>query len=334
MITSDFGELVFLVGRVGLAVVVLLLLVAYLTYVERKIIAAVQLRRGPNTVGIFGLLQPFADALKLLHKETIFPSLARKTLFLLAPMITFVFSFMAWAVIPVGAGLVFADISLGVLYIMAISSLAVYGLMMAGWASQSTYALLGALRSVAQMISYGISLGLVIVSVLLCAGSLNLTRIVEAQRDLWFVVPLFPMFVIFLISVFAETNRAPFDLPEAEAELVAGYHVEYTSMPFALFFLAEYANMVLMSAMATLLFLGGWLSPCVCLDFLPGPFWFCLKLSGVLFLFILVRASFPRFRYDQLMHLGWKVFLPFSFSWVILTAGVLLFLGKLPGASL
>jgi NADH-quinone oxidoreductase subunit H len=329
-IPSDFLALLLLIGRICLAVVALLLIVAYLTYVERKVIAAIQLRKGPNTVGIFGLLQPFADALKLLHKETIFPSLSRKTLFLLAPVVTFVFSFMAWAVIPVGAGVVFADISVGVIYIMALSSLAVYGIIIAGWASQSTYALLGGLRSAAQMISYELSLGLVIVPVLLCAGSLNLSQIVEAQRDLWFVIPLFPMFIIFLISVFAETNRAPFDLPEAEAELVAGYHVEYTSMPFALFFLAEYANMILMSAMATLLFLGGWLSPLASLDFLPGPFWFCLKLSFVLFLFVWVRASFPRFRYDQLMHLGWKVFLPFSLGWVILTAGVLLVLDKLP----
>jgi NADH-quinone oxidoreductase subunit H len=329
-ISNDFLALLVLIGRISLAVVSLLLIVAYLTYVERRIIGAIQLRKGPNAVGIFGLLQPFADALKLLHKETIFPSLARKTLFLLAPFITFVFSFMAWAVIPVGAGLVFADISVGVLYIMALSSLAVYGIIIAGWASQSTYALLGGLRSAAQMISYELSLGLVVVPVLLCAGSLNLTQIVEAQRDLWFAIPLFPMFIIFLISVFAETNRAPFDLPEAEAELVAGYHVEYTSMPFALFFLAEYANMILMSAMATILFLGGWLSPIAALDFLPGPFWFCLKLSFVLFLFVLVRASFPRFRYDQLMHLGWKVFLPFSLGWVILTAGVLVVFDKLP----
>jgi len=330
-IPNDFLTLFLLIIRISVAVVALLLIVAYLTYVERKVIAAIQLRKGPNTVGIFGLLQPFADALKLLHKETIFPSLSRKTLFILAPVVTFVFSFIAWAVIPVGAGAVFADISVGVLYIMALSSLAVYGIIIAGWASQSTYALLGGLRSAAQMISYELSLGLVIVPVLLCAGSLNLSQIVEAQRGLWFVVPLFPMFIIFLISVFAETNRAPFDLPEAESELVAGYHVEYTSMPFALFFLAEYANMILMSAMATILFLGGWLSPIAALDFLEGPFWFCLKISFVLLLFVLVRASFPRFRYDQLMHLGWKVFLPFSLGWVILTAGVLLMLDKLPG---
>ncbi len=311
-----------LFGRVALAIIFLLLLVAYLIYVERKIIAAIQRRKGPNIVGFFGLLQPFADALKLLHKETIVPSLSPKILFLLAPVLTFFFSFMAWAVIPIGAGYVFADISVGLLYLMALTSLSGYGILIAGWASQSTYALLGSLRSAAQMISYEISLSLVLVPVLLLSGSLNLTAIVEAQQNLWFIIPLFPMFVIFLISVFAETNRAPFDLPEAEAELVAGYHVEYTSMSFAFFFLAEYANMILMSAMATILFLGGWLSPCEGLIHLPGPVWFCLKISLVLFLFMWVRASFPRLRYDQLMRLGWKVLLPFSFAWVILTAGV------------
>lgn len=326
----DWANLLLLTGQVGIAVVALLLAVAYLTYVERKIIAAVQLRRGPNVVGFFGLLQPFADALKLLHKETIFPTHSKKALFLLAPVGTFVLSFMAWAVIPIDMGVVFADINVGILYLLAVSSLAVYGLVMAGWASQSTYGLLGALRSAAQMISYEVSLGLVIITVLLCTGSLNLTSIVEAQRGLWFVIPHFPMFIVFLISIFAETNRAPFDLPEAEAELVAGYHVEYSSMPFAFFFLAEYGNMILMSALATILFLGGWLPPFNFLDFLPGAFWFFLKVSLILFLFILVRSALPRFRYDQLMQLGWKVFLPFSLGWVMLTAGFLLFFNKLP----
>ena len=330
LMLSEWGDVILLTGRVALAVVALLLCVAYLTYVERKVIAAIQLRRGPNVVGVFGLLQPFADAIKLLHKETIFPSLSKKTLFLLAPVVTFVLSFMAWAVIPIDAGVVFADINVGVLYIMAISSLAVYGLIIAGWASQSTYALLGALRSAAQMISYEVSLGLVIISVLLCTGSLNLTRIVEAQKDLWFMVPQFPMFIVFLISIFAETNRTPFDLPEAEAELVAGYHVEYSSMPFALFFLAEYANMILMSALTVILFLGGWYAPFGLFEFIPGAVWFLLKVSLILFLFIWVRASLPRFRYDQLMQLGWKVFLPFSLVWVMLTAGFLLFFNKLP----
>ena len=329
-LSVEWQAFLLLSGRITLAILLLILCVAYLTYVERKIIAAVQCRRGPNIVGFFGLLQPFADALKLLHKETIFPTQAKKGLFLLAPVFTFVLSFMAWSVIPVGQGLVFSDISVGVLAVLALSSLAVYGLLMAGWASQSTYGILGALRSAAQMISYEVSLSLVIVSVLLWTGTLNLSQIVEAQKDLWFVIPLFPMFVVFLIGIFAETNRAPFDLPEAEAELVAGYHVEYSSMPFALFFLAEYANMMLMSALTTVLFLGGWLPPMEILSWLPGPFWFFLKMSLILFLFILVRATLPRFRYDQLMTIGWKVLLPFSLGWVILTAGFLLIIGKLP----
>lgn len=329
-LSVEWQAFLLLSGRITLAILLLILCVAYLTYVERKIIAAVQRRRGPNVVGFFGLLQPFADALKLFHKETIFPTQAKKGLFLLAPVFTFVLSFMAWSVIPVGQGLVFSDISVGVLAVLALSSLAVYGLLMAGWASQSTYGILGALRSAAQMISYEVSLSLVIVSVLLWTGTLNLSQIVEAQKELWFVIPLFPMFVVFLIGIFAETNRAPFDLPEAEAELVAGYHVEYSSMPFALFFLAEYANMMLMSALTTVLFLGGWLPPMEILSWLPGPFWFFLKMSLILFLFIMVRATFPRFRYDQLMTIGWKVLLPFSLGWVILTAGFLLIIGKLP----
>jgi NADH-quinone oxidoreductase subunit H len=330
LISPALQDFLCLSGRVTLAIVLLLLCVAYLTYVERKIIASVQMRRGPNVVGFFGLLQPFADAIKLLHKETIFPSQAKKVLFLGAPVLTFVLSLMAWAIIPIGDGMVFSDISVGLLAILALSSLAVYGLLIAGWASQSTYGILGALRSAAQMISYEVSLGLVIVSVLLWTGTLNLSRIVEAQKDLWFIVPLFPMFIVFLVGIFAETNRTPFDLPEAEAELVAGYHVEYSSMPFAFFFLAEYANMILMSALTTILFLGGWLPPFKALSFLPGPFWFFLKVSLILFLFIMVRATLPRFRYDQLMSIGWKVLLPFSLGWVILTAGFLLMLDKLP----
>ncbi|MBM3610301.1 MAG: NADH-quinone oxidoreductase subunit NuoH [Alphaproteobacteria bacterium] len=330
LIPCEWQNFLLLSGRIALALVLLIVCVAYLTYVERKIIAAVHLRRGPNVVGLFGLLQPFADAIKLLHKETIFPTQAKKGLFLLAPILTFVLSFMAWAVIPIGQRLVFSDISVGILAILALSSLAVYGLLMAGWASQSTYGILGALRSAAQMISYEVSLSLVIVSVLLWTGTLNLTKIVEAQKDLWFVIPLFPMFIVFLIGIFAETNRAPFDLPEAEAELVAGYHVEYSSMPFALFFLAEYANMMLMSALTTILFLGGWLPPIDALDWVPAPFWFFLKMSLILFLFVMVRATFPRFRYDQLMTIGWKVLLPFSLGWVILTAGLLLMTGQLP----
>ena len=266
--------------------------VAYLTYVERKIIAAMQLRKGPNVVGPFGLLQPLADGIKLLHKETIFPSDSKKVLFLLAPAITFVLSLMAWAVIPIDMGLVFSNSNLGVLYLLAVSSLTVYGFMMAGWASASSYAMLGSLRTVAQMISYEVSIGLVLVSVLLCAGSLNLTQIVEAQRDLWFVVPLFPLFIIFIICIVAETNRAPFDLPEAEAELVAGYHVEYASMPFAFFFLGEYANMILMSAFATILFLGGWYAPFGLLEFIPGFVWFLLKTSFSSFGFVQRSRAF------------------------------------------
>ncbi len=311
--------------KIVLALVGILLSVAYLTLFERKVIAAMQLRKGPNVVGPFGLFQPLADGLKLMHKETILPTLSRKGMFLLAPIITFVLSLVAWAVIPVDAGMVFADINVGILYLLAISSLGVYGIIIAGWASNSKYAFMGALRSAAQMISYEISIGLVIVSVLICSGSLNLTDIVLSQQKIWFVVPLFPMFVIFLISSLAETNRAPFDLPEAEAELVSGYNVEYSAMPFAFFFLGEYANMILMSSMITILFLGGWLAP-FGFNFLPGFVWFFIKVWSVLFIFVWVRASFPRYRYDQLMRLGWKIFLPFSLIYVVLVAGIMLLL--------
>lgn len=311
--------------KIVLALVGILLSVAYLTLFERKVIAAMQLRKGPNVVGPFGLFQPLADGLKLMHKETILPTLSRKGMFLLAPIITFVLSLVAWAVIPVDAGMVFADINVGILYLLAISSLGVYGIIIAGWASNSKYAFMGALRSAAQMISYEISIGLVIVSVLICSGSLNLTDIVLSQQKIWFVIPLFPMFVIFLISSLAETNRAPFDLPEAEAELVSGYNVEYSAMPFAFFFLGEYANMILMSSMITILFLGGWLAP-FGFNFLPGFVWFFIKVWSVLFIFVWVRASFPRYRYDQLMRLGWKIFLPFSLIYVVLVAGIMLLL--------
>lgn len=313
----------------------LIVAVAYLTYAERRIIGAMQLRRGPNTVGPFGLLQPIADGLKLLHKEIILPQHSSKILFIVAPMVTFSLSLLAWAVIPVADGYVIADINVGMLYLFAISSLGVYGIIIAGWASNSKYAFLGALRSAAQMISYEVSIGLVIITVLLCVGSLNLSDIVKAQQKVWFAVPLFPMFIIFFISGLAETNRAPFDLPEAEAELVAGYNVEYSSMPFALFFLGEYANMILMSAMTSILFLGGWLPPFSIAPFtwLPGFVWFSLKIAFVLFLFLWVRASFPRYRYDQLMRLGWKVFLPFSLGWVVLTAFVLKLWGEQGSAS-
>ncbi|MGA3004470.1 MAG: NADH-quinone oxidoreductase subunit NuoH [Acetobacteraceae bacterium] len=311
-----------------------LIAVAYLTYAERKVMAAIQLRKGPNVVGPFGLLQPFADALKMLTKETIIPSGANRFLFIMAPMLTFVLAMLAWAVIPVNDGWAIADINVGVLYLFAISSLGVYGIIVAGWASNSKYAFLGALRSAAQMVSYEVSMGFVLVTVLLCAGSLNLTTIVLAQQKIWFCVPLFPMFIIFFISALAECNRAPFDLAEGESEIVAGFFVEYSSMSFGLFFLGEYANMILMSAMTSILFLGGWLAPFGIAPFtwIPGPLWLIFKICLLLFVFIWVRATFPRYRYDQLMRLGWKVFLPFSLVWVVLTAGVLMAFGWLPNA--
>jgi len=315
-----------------LIAVPLILCVAYLTYAERKVIAAMQLRVGPNVVGPFGLLQPIADALKLMHKETIIPTKSNRFIFILAPVITFSLSLIAWAVIPFGEGMVLSNIDVGVLYLFAISSLGVYGIIMAGWASNSKYPFLGALRSAAQMVSYEVSIGLVIITVLLCVGSLNLSDIVRAQKEVWFVIPLFPMAVIFMISALAETNRAPFDLPEAEAELVSGYNVEYSSITFALFFLGEYANMILMSGIGTTLFLGGWLPPFDMAPFtwVPGIVWFALKVSLFLFVFLWVRATFPRYRYDQLMRLGWKVFLPFTLLFVVLTAGVLLTFDLLP----
>jgi NADH-quinone oxidoreductase subunit H len=321
--------LIIVVAEILAIVVPLLLAVAYLTLAERKVLAAAQLRMGPNVVGPFGLLQPLADGLKLLMKETVIPSSANRGVFIAAPILTFVLSLVAWAVIPFNAGLVLSNINVGILYLFAISSLGVYGIIMAGWASNSKYAFLGALRSAAQMVSYEVSIGFVIVTVLLCAGSLNLSDIVLAQRTVWFVVPLLPMAVIFFVSGLAETNRSPFDLAEGESELVAGYFVEYSAMAFALFYLGEYANMILVSAMTSILFLGGWLGPFGILPAL-GPLWFALKIAFCLFLFLWVRATFPRFRYDQLMRLGWKVFLPFSLLWLVLTAGVLTGMGWLP----
>ena len=319
-----------IVGYILLIVVPLLGCIAYLTLAERKVIASMQMRRGPNVVGPFGLLQPVADGLKLLTKETIVPAGANRVVFMLAPMLTFMLALVAWAVIPFDLGWVLADINVGVLYLFAISSLGVYGILMAGWASNSRYPFLGALRSAAQMVSYEVSIGFVIVTVLLCTGSLNLSVIVQAQEGSaglfsWFWLPLLPMFIVFVVSALAETNRAPFDLPEAEAELVAGYNVEYSAMTFALFFLGEYANMILMSAMTVVLFLGGWLSPIPYEPFtwIPGILWFALKTALVLFTFLWVRATFPRYRYDQLMRLGWKVFLPLSLLWVVVTAGAL-----------
>ena len=328
-------ELLWIVGSIFAVIVPLLIAVAYLTLAERRVIGLMQLRKGPNVVGPFGLFQPFADALKLLSKETILPSGASKVVFVIAPMLTFILSLIAWAVIPFGEGLVIADVNVGILYLFAVSSLGVYGVIMAGWSSNSKYPFLGAMRSAAQMISYEVSLGLVIITVIMAAGSLNLTEIVEAQRNLWFFIPLFPMFIIFFISTLAETNRAPFDLPEGESELIAGYFVEYSSMSFALFFLGEYANMILMSGMTVTLFLGGWLPPLDIAPFnwIPGPIWFAIKVALVLFVFLWVRATTPRYRYDQLMRLGWKVFLPFTLIFVALTAGFLLYFGLLPGAA-
>ena len=331
---TDFGwpGLVIL-GQIFAIVVPLLVAIAYVIYFDRKIWAAIQLRRGPNVVGPFGLLQSFADGAKLLFKETIIPAGANKGVFIIAPMLMFVLGLVAWAVIPFAEGWVLSDINVGILYLFAISSLGVYGIIMAGWASNSRYAFLGALRSAAQMVSYEVSIGFVIVTVLLCVGSLNLSDIVRAQADgVWFVLPLFPMFVVFFISALAETNRPPFDLPEAEAELVAGYQVEYSSMAFAMFWLGEYANVLLMCAMLTILFFGGWLPPVDIAPFnmVPGVIWFLLKLFFFFFLFAWVKASVPRYRYDQLMRLGWKVFLPLSLFWVVATAGFLVAFDLVP----
>src|ERR671916_2883186 len=331
-LSTPAGVLAITLAQTLALLVPVLLAVAYLTLAERKVLAAMQLRRGPNVVGPFGLLQPFADAIKAVMKETIVPSGANRLLFMFAPMLTFMLAMLAWAVIPVNDGWAIADINVGILYLFAISSLGVYGVIIAGWASNSKYAFLGALRSAAQMVSYEVSMGFVIVTVLMCVGSLNLSEIVRAQRTVWFFIPLFPMFVIFFITPLAETNRAPLDLPEGESELVAGFFVEYSGISFAMFFLGEYANMILMSALTTILFLGGWLPPVAIEPFtwIPGPVWFALKIALVLFVFIWVRATFPRFRYDQLMRLGWKVFLPFSLLWLVLTAAVLKLTGWVP----
>ena len=318
-------QLLIIVAQIMAVIAPVLISVAFLVYAERKILALIQLRKGPNVVGPFGLLQSFADALKLITKENILPSGSNKIVFLLAPIITMVLSLAAWAVIPFAPGWVISDINVGIMYLFAISSLGVYGIIMAGWASNSKYPFLGALRSAAQMVSYEVSIGFVIITVLLCVGSLNLTKIVEAQETVWFAIPLLPMFIIFFISALAETNRLPFDLPEDESTLVAGFFTEYSSASFVLFFLAEYASMILMSAMTVILFLGGWLPlfDIYPLNIIPGVIWFTAKIMFVLFLFIWVRGTFPRYRYDQLMRLGWKVFLPLSLFWVVITAGFL-----------
>ncbi|MCO4054492.1 MAG: NADH-quinone oxidoreductase subunit NuoH [Bosea sp.] len=322
--------LAIIVGKTLLLIASLLVFIAYILYADRKIWAAVQLRRGPNVVGPWGLLQSFADLLKFVLKEPIIPAGANKGVFLLAPLVTVVLSLSAWAVIPVNAGWAIADINVGILFIFAVSSLGVYGIIMAGWASNSKYPFLGALRSAAQMVSYEVSIGFVIITVLLCVGSLNMTRIVEAQASPygilgWFFLPLFPMFVIFFISALAETNRPPFDLPEAESELVAGFMVEYSSTPYLLFMLGEYVAIMTMCALCVILFLGGWLPPVPIAPFtwVPGVVWFVLKVCLVFFMFAMVKAFVPRYRYDQLMRLGWKVFLPLSLAMVVVTALVL-----------
>jgi len=316
-----------------LAIVVpLLISVAYFTIAERKLMGSIQRRRGPNVIGFVGLLQPLADGLKLFVKETILPSNSNIYVFLLAPVLTFVLSLIGWAVIPLSETIVISDMNLGVLYLFAISSLSVYGIVMAGWSSNSKYPFLGSLRSAAQMISYEVSIGFIIVNICVCAGSFNLSSIVLSQEKVWYIIPLFPMFILFYISMLAETNRHPFDLPEAEAELVSGYNVEYSAMTFALFFLGEYANMLLMSAFSSILFLGGWLPifNVFILTMLPGSFWFSLKIIFLVVFFILTRAALPRYRYDQLMHIGWKSFLPLSLGYLLFTVGLLTSFNWLP----
>jgi len=313
-------------------IVPLLISVAYFTIAERKIMGAIQRRRGPNVVGYIGLLQPLADGLKLFVKETTLPANANISIFLLAPSMSFILSFMGWAVIPFGEGVVLCDLNLGIIYLLAISALNVYGILFAGWSSNSKYAYLGALRSAAQMIGYEISIGFTILNVVVCTGSFNLSSVVLAQQKMWFVIPLLPIFFIFYISILAETNRHPFDLPEAEAELVSGYNVEYSAMTFALFFLSEYANMLLMSTIGATLFLGGWLSPInfFLFNLIPGTFWLTLKIClGVVF-FIVTRATLPRYRYDQLMYLGWKCFLPLTLGYFLFTVGILISFNWLP----
>ena len=335
---SILNDLIFpgsiIIAQILAVLMPVLISVAFLVYAERKVLALIQLRRGPNVVGPFGIFQSFADALKLLTKENIVPANSNKVVFLLAPIITMVLSLAGWAVIPFAPNWVIADINVGIMYLFAVSSLGVYGIIMAGWASNSQYPFLGALRSAAQMVSYEVSIGFVIITVLLCVGSLNLSKIVEAQQTVWFAIPLLPMFVVFFISALAETNRLPFDLPEDESTLVAGFFTEYSSASFVLFFLGEYASMILMSSMTVILFMGGWLPPfdIFPLNVIPGVIWFALKVIFILFLFIWVRGTFPRYRYDQLMRLGWKIFLPLSLLWVVLTAGFLMIFDMVPNS--
>jgi len=348
----DISYILFLILRWLDVVIFVLLSVAFLTLVERKVLSGMQRRKGPNVVGFYGILQPFADALKLIIKETVIPGIANKYLFIMAPIFVLTFAIISWAVIPFGEFLIVADLNIGIMYLFAVSSLNVYGIIIAGWSSNSKYSFLGSLRSAAQMISYEVSIGLIFINVLLCVGSLSLLDIVEFQKGVWLIFPLFPLFLLFVISILAETNRPPFDLPEAEAELVSGYNVEYSAAGFALFFIGEYANILLMSGLCVILFFGGWLSPFSFLDSIFSyislfigldkllileevsyysnfGFWFSLKIVLLSFFFVWVRAAFPRFRYDQLMYLGWKVFLPLSLAWVLLVSFVLLFFNLL-----
>ena len=319
--------------KILLLLVPVLVSVAMIVWLDRRVWAFVQKRRGPNVVGPFGLLQSLADALKYIFKEIIVPASSNKIIFILAPIITMTLALISWAVIPFSESFVIANINVGILYIFAVSSLGVYGIIMGGWASNSKYPFLGAIRSAAQMVSYEVSIGVIIINVLLCVGSLNLSDIVKAQENMWFIIPLFPMFVIFFISALAETNRPPFDLPEAEAELVAGYQTEYSGMMYAMFWLGEYANILLMCSLGSILFLGGWLSPIDLYPFtiIPAPLWFIFKILILFILFALVKAIVPRYRYDQLMRLGWKIFLPFSLLWVVITSSYLFYFDLLPG---
>jgi len=316
--------------KILIIIVPLLISVAYFTLAERKILGAIQRRRGPNVVGVYGLLQPLSDGLKLFAKETIIPSNANKFIFIISPIITFMISLMGWAIIPYDKYSVLSEINIGVLYLFAMSSLGVYGIIMSGWSSNSKYAFLGALRSAAQMVSYEVSIGFIIITIVVCCGSFNLQTIIESQKNVWFVVPFFPLFLMFFTSALAETNRHPFDLPEAEAELVSGYNVEYSAMGFALFSLGEYSNMLLMSAFNVILFFGGWLPPLQILSFIPGSFWFAIKIVFFVILFIWMRAALPRYRYDQLMNLGWKAFLPLSLTYLMLTFCTLISFNMMP----
>jgi len=329
---SYFDIFIFDMLKIFAILIPVLITVALIVWVDRRVWGAVQLRKGPNVVGPFGLLQTVADALKYIFKEIVVPTGANKIIFFVAPIVTMSLALAAWSVIPFSSQLVLANINVGILYIFAISSLGVYGIIMAGWASNSKYPFFGALRSAAQMVSYEVSIGFIIITVLLCSGSLNLVDIVNSQKNIWYAIPLFPMFVVFFISALAETNRPPFDLPEAEAELVAGYQTEYSGMMYALFWLGEYANVLLMCALGSILFLGGWFAPLDVypLKAIPGPIWLILKILFLFFLFALVKAIVPRYRYDQLMRVGWKVFLPLSLFWVILTASFLFFFNLLP----